>query len=634
MSASSVSISCSNNSSSSQSTNNNGDSGVGKNKGEVEDEVLFRKGSRVEVCTNDPGLSGVWFVGTIVQDPQEEIISKNNRKRKKKELVVMVEYDTLLVDEESKKPLREKVGLSFVRPIPPDDDGGGGIIEFEKGDLVDAFHRDGWWVGVIINSTRREIDEDEDEDNDSSKFNNNKNNKNYDYEYEVFFKDPPEFLTIHHSLLRHHLEWVQGKWIRPKPQPQSQHLDMRKQKVGGLETGRAKEIRSKMRAEKSKVGKSGGASSTSGKKSDNASAEGSDMDMLIKNMLIKDMLIKDIRDSRNKEKDNEPKGVEGNQKRKRRRPPLKRPDVSAKRAVASGVIDASTGEDASKTNSKAQVDGAGEMQTDVLVDLTPLPELEEGMSSHTVMNDLRVTASSAGTINQCASDIQKENDAAALPTPTNASKNISNEEVGAGVIVDKNNSQSQSWPFVKCSALWPAIESSPIFQKTARTLHFSSLDKEDNEEFREGLAIGYTVTFATTLERISKLQFSDPISIIERYLGTLAELEKHGFDVEPARVFLHVLLSKKAKESHLQDESKELDCRIAQCELENKQLEDKQSQIEAKLRELQQEHQANALKKELKDQEMATLKSNKELINEQISTVNLDFQRIVSAPPL
>ncbi|KAM7497589.1 hypothetical protein LguiA_022003 [Lonicera macranthoides] len=262
--------------------------------------------------------------------------------------------------------------------------------------------------------------------------------------------------------------------------------------------------------------------------------------------------------------------------------------------------------------------------------LTDMPG-QEGISSHTIINDLRVTT---GNINQCATNIQEENSDAALSTPpTNAHENIANEEIGAGAIVDKNNN-SQSWPFVKCSSLWPTIESSPIFQKTARTLHFSSLDKEDNEEFREGLAIGYTVTFVTTLERISKLRFSDPISIIERYLGTLAELEKHGFDVEPARIRLNELLSKKAKESHLQDKLKELDCKIAQCDLEKKQLEDVQSEIDAKLRELQHEHQANALKKELKDQEIATLESKKELINEQIRTVNLDFQRSASVPPL
>lgn len=39
---------------------------------------------------------------------------------------------------------------------------------------------------------------------------------------------------------------------------------------------------------------------TGAKKSDNASVEGSEMDMLIKDMLVKDMLIKDIRDSRDK----------------------------------------------------------------------------------------------------------------------------------------------------------------------------------------------------------------------------------------------------------------------------------------------------------------------------------------------
>ena len=44
--------------------------------------------------------------------------------------------------------------------------------------------------------------------------------------------------------------------------------------------------------------------------------------------------------------------------------------------------------DAFETNSKAQVDGGGEMLTDVFVAPTPLAGLEEGISSHTIMNDL------------------------------------------------------------------------------------------------------------------------------------------------------------------------------------------------------------------------------------------------------
>lgn len=191
---------------------------------------------------------------------------------------------------------------------------------------------------------------------------------------------------------------------------------------------------------------------------------------------------------------------------------------------------------------------------------------------------------------------------------------------------------SQScWPFDKTSPLWTTIESMQVFKKAPQKPHFSSLSKCE-EQFREGLAIGCMVTFASTVERIAKLQISNPTSIIDRYLETLAELEYHGFNVKPFRACLNELRAKKARESELQGESKQVVSEIAALHLEKKELEDEISGIEAKIREHKRKHGESMLKKDLMDQEITMLELKKDQICQNITSVRLDFEKIVASP--
>ncbi|WOK98906.1 hypothetical protein Cni_G07618 [Canna indica] len=98
----------------------------------------FRVGAEVEVRSDEDGFRGAWYEATVVRQFSQ---------RRGFEVV----YASIVDDQDPSKPLHEFVKRSNVRPRPPppqlDPDGGGGA--FGLHDLVEAFHNDGWWVGVI-----------------------------------------------------------------------------------------------------------------------------------------------------------------------------------------------------------------------------------------------------------------------------------------------------------------------------------------------------------------------------------------------------------------------------------------------------------------------------------------------------
>lgn len=161
---------------------------VDKNK-EKESEI-FSKGSQVEVSSDEDGFKGAWFVATVLKSP----CSTTKRKGK-----ALVEYQSLLSDDDEKKPLKEYIDEGFMRPLPPaaqatDEQ------SFELHDVVDAFYRDGWWKGVITKVTVLE------------------DKKSHSKRYTVVFENPPDQIDFGPSDLRFHLDWTNGIWVRPPKQ--------------------------------------------------------------------------------------------------------------------------------------------------------------------------------------------------------------------------------------------------------------------------------------------------------------------------------------------------------------------------------------------------------------------------------
>ncbi|XP_057464858.1 protein AGENET DOMAIN (AGD)-CONTAINING P1 isoform X1 [Actinidia eriantha] len=134
----------------------------------------FRKGSEVEISSNDEGFRGAWYAGTVIRPPSA---------RSKK---VLVQYRALMADEAGKTPLQETLDVVQLRPPPPRE----AHPRFEFSQEVDARYNDGWWEGVVM-----EVLE--------------------DGRCSVFFRGTREQLEFEASELRVHREWVNGSWVPP-----------------------------------------------------------------------------------------------------------------------------------------------------------------------------------------------------------------------------------------------------------------------------------------------------------------------------------------------------------------------------------------------------------------------------------
>ncbi|KAL4556462.1 hypothetical protein LXL04_039115 [Taraxacum kok-saghyz] len=93
----------------------------------------FEIGTSVEVIQTEEGLQGSYFAGLV--------IDRTPGMRK-------IKYATL--QDDNGNPLEELISFRRMRPPPPKVN-----ARLTIGDIVDAWHNDGWWVGRYI---RREGD--------------------------------------------------------------------------------------------------------------------------------------------------------------------------------------------------------------------------------------------------------------------------------------------------------------------------------------------------------------------------------------------------------------------------------------------------------------------------------------------
>lgn len=86
----------------------------------------YHIGERIEVLGTEQGFENSYYAATIISRSLNYL---------------GVRYETLS-DGENEMPLEEFVSANNVRPYPADLD-----VEFHRGDIVDVWHNDGWWVG-------------------------------------------------------------------------------------------------------------------------------------------------------------------------------------------------------------------------------------------------------------------------------------------------------------------------------------------------------------------------------------------------------------------------------------------------------------------------------------------------------
>ncbi|XP_062098303.1 DUF724 domain-containing protein 1-like [Humulus lupulus] len=153
----------------------------------------FTEGSTVEVWSKEDGFQNAWFSAvrhSRTTNPYSHSFSLSRQEEdeayQKRQLKGRHSISTHARRRRQGASF-EKIDRFFVRPTPPPPD-----TEpdkpFAQNDVVDAFHHDIWWTGVIINV-----------ENDN---------------YTVRFAIPSDLLYCNHSQLQPHWDWVDKKWVR------------------------------------------------------------------------------------------------------------------------------------------------------------------------------------------------------------------------------------------------------------------------------------------------------------------------------------------------------------------------------------------------------------------------------------
>lgn len=95
--------------------------------------VVYKAGDEVEVIGKEEGFYTSYYEATVVS------VLPYGRYE--------VQYKTLIVDEETKIPLKEAVLAKDLRPVPPLVNTRG---EYKLYQAVNTFDNDGWWYGMIV----------------------------------------------------------------------------------------------------------------------------------------------------------------------------------------------------------------------------------------------------------------------------------------------------------------------------------------------------------------------------------------------------------------------------------------------------------------------------------------------------
>ncbi|KAL8205028.1 hypothetical protein R6Q57_010651 [Mikania cordata] len=568
--------------------------------------------SAVEVSSEEPGFYGAWYAATVIDEGKPS--NKRNRNVNKTSWY-LVKYDTLFDEDDPPQPLTEVVDSSFVRPSPPRNirrsnggnateaeeaveaaeeecDGGG---DFEACDVIDAFHRDGWWIGVvksvIVDGEMRK--------------------------YIVSFEHPPEEFEFERCNLRLHVDWIDRRWIIPPKKTPEQVLDDRNvldaaasgfttpvkraqiNDVGNIIVGppnsAIKNSRSRKKSESNSVGNSSVTScrnkrvvklvegDSRGKRFQ--SSAGSKEITKVSACISETRGSDDIhQDSPRVEHEiiitqtHESVGSKSHQKRKRGRTPKL-------------VIEKPIG----------LQDGHGVTTN---IDEQPLSVWYQGMHPLSLKRRSRFS-------------------------PHDHDGNSPKQAVVASAGTTTN--YQHDWPFIKRSPIWSTIESLELYITSPQRPHFSPLKKK-NMDYREGLAIAHMITFGNLVQRLPDLRPNDPADMFSNTLETLLDLETHGFDVGPIRARLNELLALKSIVDHHEVKCKEVEKEIENHNHEKSLVEKDMDQLKVKMQELKEKMVQAATAIKVKEGEIRKMQSNLHLVNNQINDLEVAFEKLASTP--
>ncbi|PWA54432.1 agenet-like domain, Agenet domain [Artemisia annua] len=530
-------------------------------------DVTITKGSKVEVSTDEPGFYGAWYEATIL-----DIVPLSTKNRQKKKMGYLVKYDTLYAEGDLDEKLLETVDPVFVRPLQPKNDD----VEFEVMDVVDCYHRDGWWCGVVIVVI---------ESGDNVK-------KTYVVKLEDPVEDFVEVFKFEKTQMRLHFDWVDYCWkLAPKKFFKVYagfDLGFWVLKYSGIHF---------------------------------ALATPNTMELLI--FFIK-VSVMSLSNPNTPEQEVADKNATANlnsqsavcQCSSKKKKHLRKKAVQESNSEMSGVMNGSvttcrkrstvnSAEEVSsskKTRSSADVEKSDNQEARTTdFDIQPLSILYPGMQQKAVLKR-------SSCRNPC--DNHDESSDALIPA----------------AIVENSGSTEyhKTWPFLKRSPIRAVIESYELYLKTPQKPHFAPL-KNVKEDCREALAIAHMVIFANVTQTISDLQLNDPINIIKNSLDTLAELETHGFNVGAMQARLNELRVWKVKMSQQEEKVKLFEKDLEKHNGEKPILGNKINELEEKIKELQEKMLEN-------DDEINRLQSNKLHAMNQIKLWELAFEKLAASP--
>ncbi|XP_050211089.1 DUF724 domain-containing protein 3-like [Mercurialis annua] len=563
----------------------------------------FNIGDQVEVCSDDEGFRGAWYVASVLKSISS---SRSTGSYPKRKAGVLVEYHSLLSDADHNMKLTESVEVSYIRPLPPVSDGSW----YEPYDVVDAFHRDGWWKGVV---------------SDVFEYNGSNETK-----YTVVFEDPFERIDFFAKELRFHLEWIDGSWFKPPKQTeiptgvQSTHAD-----------SNAREPEVAVNAESSTKTPDDTLKSLRGKSREKLAIKRS------RKNLLEHSANSHSKSPSKRTKKTLPKSEDALS--------CLAENLNNENSVKPLLLEACHVEltPIQTTNQELQVAGGvlTKCSTNNMVDDTP--------SSCSDIPFTAINNQDVGSENEAAGSLEKSESQMNSQVTGGEDKN---KEDSAEIFVDKQHkegntesesenvkesslinvpgttelTESRGMPFVKSSSFWNIIESLEIFRVLPQKPHFGPL-VEYKEATREGLAIGYMFTFANLIEKTSKLRVDNSREEINSYLEVFADLKTLGFNVKAVEDRLQKLMSIKDRFEQLEDESKNFRIQLTECEDEMTKLEEDIVKTDRLISELEEKRAMKVSTKVMKDSKLVALQAGVDVINEDIVKMKHEFESQAAA---
>ncbi|KAM7271609.1 hypothetical protein ACFE04_030823 [Oxalis oulophora] len=601
------------------------------------------KGSKVEIGSTEQGFKGSYFTATILFTPDEPSPPWPTSPLNSNTYVIQYDYFTT---EDGKKPLRELVDVSCIRPLPPLED----IkhLSFELNDVVEAFFADGWWVGVVDKVKRSA----------SGSSGSGKMKR-----YRVRFEDPLHFTEFDENMLRPHFDWVDGKWVSfESSKKETTHVS--KSDNAACRTRKAllektlpsekisfdvvrpsktqqEKVTAKHCSNKSiKVEGEGTPSRVSKDKSKTRpfalENEGSTFSKCMETKksleetspgVVREILSakKSVDEREHSRKSLLEKSGSCSDKisvdlvlPSKRQQEKSTPEQSKKlKNVECGGASLSVSKDHSKTSPSAlenegpifslvqykrsvsrkrkvwrQPEKNGKVFNDdedktVMNTESAEKELEvnstaEAFKIQNTENTILHSGKSECISNSKILHVSSSNTENTIEQAFDTPLPCTSKSDNLANVSSLSPFADQNLPFVKSAPIWKILESSEVYKKIPQKPHFRPL-YEKTKVLREGLALAHVVNFTNIVDIICTLRFDDPRSKFDDILEALSEFDEHGFDTELLKTHLGKLLSVRTNIAELEVEAKETESQLMEKSREKIIIKEKSGELDKEL---------------------------------------------------